>query len=86
MGAMKKLTRRTFGRWIGAFAAATVGKSLFPKPALGGAKPRVVVIGGGAAGNPGFALSTNFLVCQSTNLYVAFPHEQNPERFRAASP
>lgn len=47
---MKKLTRRTFGRWIGALAATAAGKSLFPKPALGGAKPRAVVIGGGAAG------------------------------------
>ena len=48
---MKKPTRRTFGRWIGAFAVTAAGKSLFPKPALGGgAKPRAVVIGGGAAG------------------------------------
>ncbi len=78
MGAMKKLTRRTFGRWIGAFAAATVGKSLFPKPALGGAKPRVVVIGGGAAGatdrkprrRPGIPVSHYLQIFLFANLQI----------------
>ncbi|MCH8237261.1 MAG: FAD-dependent oxidoreductase [Proteobacteria bacterium] len=47
---MMKLTRRKFGRLIGAAATAAAGKSLFPKPAVGGAKARVVVVGGGAGG------------------------------------
>lgn len=45
-----KITRRKFSRLIGVAATAAAGKSLFPKPALGGNRPRVVVIGGGAGG------------------------------------
>jgi sulfide dehydrogenase [flavocytochrome c] flavoprotein chain len=46
---MKKLTRRTFNRLLGGVGMAAASQALAPALA-GGAKPRAVIIGGGAAG------------------------------------
>ncbi|MBC8338314.1 MAG: FAD-dependent oxidoreductase [Rhodospirillales bacterium] len=47
----KNLTRRTFNRLMGGLTVATAGQGLALGPAIaGGARPKAVIIGGGAAG------------------------------------
>jgi len=47
---MKTFTRRTFTWLMGASASLAAGSSVFPNVALGAARPRVIVVGGGAGG------------------------------------
>jgi len=47
---MNTFTRRTFTRLLGASATLIGGSGVLPGFALGGARPRVVVLGGGAGG------------------------------------
>lgn len=47
---MKPFTRRKFGKLAAAAATAAIGRGLFPRPALGGGRPKAVIIGGGAGG------------------------------------
>ena len=63
---MKTFTRRTFARLLGASAALAGGSSVWPKFALGGTKPRVVVLGGGAGG----AIAASYLARNFKNIDV----------------
>lgn len=50
MANKKPFTRRKFGKFAGAVATVTIGQSLFPMPVIARAKPKAVIIGGGAGG------------------------------------
>ena len=63
---MKTFTRRTFARLLGASATLAGSSSVGPKFALGGAKPRVVVLGGGAGG----AIAAGYLARNFKNLLI----------------
>jgi NADPH-dependent 2,4-dienoyl-CoA reductase/sulfur reductase-like enzyme len=63
---MKTFTRRTFARLLGASATLAGSSSVWPKFALGGAKPRVVVLGGGAGG----AIAAGYLARNFKNIHI----------------